>query len=446
MTNESPRRVAVVGGGMLGLTIGLRLAEHGHQATVIESAPAFGGLAGSSGIGDYTWDRFYHVILLSDTRLRALVDELGLSDQLRWNTTRTGFYIDDQLLSLSTSLDFLRFPPISMIDKFRLGLTILYASRLRDWRRLEQQTAIAWLDRWCGRRTVDRLWRPLLQAKLGENHTQASAAFIWAIIARMYAARRTGNKQELFGYVDGGYETILNRLVERARASGVSMETSAPVRRVDQPNTGAVMVERDGQPPAAFDAVVMTVPCNHVASLCPGLTVAEKARLQSVTYQGIVCASLLCRQPLSSYYITNIADAWPPFTAVIEMTALVDRARFGDQSLIYLPRYLGQDDPFWQRTDAEIEAEFLPALLRMHPGLRRDDLTAFQVARARQVLALSTLNYSTEAMPPVITSRPGIFVANSAQIPNGTLNVNETLGVVEQALPRVLAALRQGAP
>lgn len=446
MTNAAPRRVAVVGGGVLGLTIGLRLAEHGYRATVFESAPAFGGLAGSCGIGDYAWDRFYHVILLSDTRVRALVEELGLSDQLRWSTTRTGFYIDDRLLSLSTSLDFLRFPPLSMVDKFRLGLTILHASRLRDWRHLERQTAVAWLERWCGRRTVDRLWRPLLQAKLGGNHTQASAAFIWAIIARMYAARRTGNRQELFGCVDGGYETILGRLVERARTRGVTLETGATVRRVDQPDTGAVMVERDGQPPETFDAVVMTVPCNDVASLCPGLTVAERARLQSVTYQGIVCASLLCRRPLSGYYITNIADAWPPFTAVIEMTALVDRARFAGRSLIYLPRYLGRDDPFWQRTDAEVEAEFLPALLRMHPGLRRDDITAFQVARARQVLALSTLNYSTEAMPPVATSRPGIFVANSAQIPGGTLNVNETLGVVEQALPRVLAALRQGAP
>lgn len=441
-TGTAPRRVAVVGGGVLGLVLGLRLAERGHRVTIYEAGPGFGGLAASAPIGDFTWDRFYHVILASDTRLRALLGELGLDDRLRWTTTRTGFYVDDRLLSLSSALDFLRFPPLSPVDKFRLGLTILHASRLRDWRPLERQTALDWLEHWCGRRTVERLWRPLLRAKLGENHTRVSAAFIWAIIARMYAARRTGNKQELFGYVDGGYGAILGRLQERVLARGVSLIPDAKILKVGQSGSGLpVVIQRDQRPSEVFDAAVLTVPCSQVATLCPDLTAAELARLDSVTYQGIVCASLLCRRPLSDYYITNIAAAWTPFTAVIEMTALVDRERFGGLSLIYLPRYLGQDDPFWARSDAEVRAAFLPALQRLHPGLAADDIVAFQVARARQVLILPTLDYSRDAMPPVTTSLPGVFIANSAQIPNGTLNVNETLGVVEHALPGVLAGL-----
>ena len=45
---------------------------------------------------------------------------------------------------------------------------------------------------------------PLLRAKLGDAYQAASAAFIWATIQRLYAARRSGLKKEMFGYVPGG--------------------------------------------------------------------------------------------------------------------------------------------------------------------------------------------------------------------------------------------------
>jgi hypothetical protein len=42
-------------------------------------------------------------------------------------------------------------------------------------------------------------------------------------------------------------------------------------------------------------------------------------------------------------------------------------------------------------------------------------------------------------VPPVATNVEGFFVVNSAQIADGTLNVDATLGVVELALPQLLA-------
>ncbi len=40
------RRVGIVGGGILGMTLALRLRSQGHQVTVIEAAPRIGGLVG----------------------------------------------------------------------------------------------------------------------------------------------------------------------------------------------------------------------------------------------------------------------------------------------------------------------------------------------------------------------------------------------------------------
>jgi protoporphyrinogen oxidase len=178
-----------------------------------------------------------------------------------------------------------------------------------------------------------------------------------------------------------------------------------------------------------FDKVILSVPCGRVRSLCPQLSAAEQDRLSQVVYQGITCASLLLRRPLADFYITNITEAWVPFTAVIEMTALVDRERFGGNSLVYLPRYLAQDDPFWSKPVEEIREIFLSALERMYPSFRRDDVLGFEVSRVREMLALTTLDYSARARPHTHTSVPNLFVVNSAQIVNGTLNVNETVGL-----------------
>jgi hypothetical protein len=124
------------------------------------------------------------------------------------------------------------------------------------------------------------------------------------------------------------------------------------------------------------------------------------------------------------------------------MTALVDRARFGGQTLVYLPRYLTQDDPFWQVPDTEVRSTFLAGLARMYPQLTPDDVTAFQIGRVREMLALTTVGYSESACPPTRTSLPNVFIVNSAQIVNGTLNVNETVALANDGARRLSPLLR----
>jgi protoporphyrinogen oxidase len=439
---EFRKRVGIVGGGLLGMTLAHRMAAQGVQASIIEAAPQPGGLASSQTIGGARWDRFYHVILLSDRDLLALLEELGLGNRLRWGYTRSGFYTDGVFHSLSSSLDFLTFPPLRLSDKARLAYTILRASRIQDPLPLESETAASWLRRCSGIRTYERLWRPLLRSKLGENAEKASASFIWAIIARMYAARRSGLKREMFGYVDGGYAVILPHFREALLARGVEFVCGQAVAQVSGSPEGASVILADGSS-LEFDAVILTVACPQIVGLCPELTLSERARLNSVVYQGIVCPSLLLRRPLRSYYVTSITDEWVPFTAVIEMTALVDRERFGGHSLIYLPRYLSQTSPVWQQSDTEIVDTFVRALLRMYPELRESDVVSWQMARAREVLAISTLNYSRDSLPPNRTSLPNVFIANSAQIAAGTLNVNETVALANRKAAELLPSIHR---
>ncbi|MBA2736329.1 MAG: FAD-dependent oxidoreductase, partial [Pyrinomonadaceae bacterium] len=208
------KNIAIIGSGFLGLTLALRLAESGNRVTVYESAPEIGGLASAWQIGDVVWDKHYHVTLLSDSFTKKIVEEIGLGDEFEWVETKTGFYSGGKLFSMSNSLEFLRFPPLDLISKFRLGATIFYASRVKDWKALEKISVEDWLTKLSGKKTFEKMWKPLLKAKLGLAYRETSAAFIWATIQRMYAARNSGLKKEMFGYVRGGYARVLERFGE----------------------------------------------------------------------------------------------------------------------------------------------------------------------------------------------------------------------------------------
>ncbi len=431
-------RWGIVGGGLLGMTLAHRLAQKGNQVTLLEGASQLGGLAAPWSLGEIVWDRHYHVTLLSDTYLRSLLAELGLEQEMQWVETRTGFFTDRKLYSMSNTLEFLRFPPLGLLDKLRLGATIFYASKIKNWKRLERIPVADWLERWSGRRTFEKIWLPLLRAKLGESYRETSAAFIWATIRRMYAARRTGLKKEMFGYISGGYARIIARFAEVLVQEQVSLKLSHKVRHVTSAGGGEVVVEFENGRQEHFDQVVLTLPSPVAAHICRGLTEEEQSRLSSIRYQGIICASLLLKQPLADFYITNLTDANFPFTAVIEMSALVDRQHFGGHSLVYLPKYVAPDDPAFSLSDGQLAEIFLGALKRIYPHFQRDDVLCLRVSRVPYVFPIPTLNYS-DNLPPIVTSMPGVYIVNSAHIVNGTLNVNETVQLAEAEAVKLLS-------
>jgi protoporphyrinogen oxidase len=184
----------------------------------------------------------------------------------------------------------------------------------------------------------------------------------------------------MFGYVPGGYARVLDRFQSLLESEGVRLSLGSPVKGIEGRGATIVVEGSDGTR-QSFDRVVVTVPAPLAPSLCTGLSPTEEKRLEDVAYQGIVCASLLLKEPLSPYYITNITDSWAPFTAVIEMSALVDRKHFGGSSLVYLPKYLPSDDPAFDVPDEAWRDSFFEALSRMYPSFCPQKVIAF-VCRA----------------------------------------------------------------
>ncbi len=427
----------IVGGGVIGLTLALRLSSQGHDVTIFEGSSTIGGLARPWEQGEINWDRFYHVILLSDTYTRRVLRDIGVESELEWVETRTGLYAGGRLTSLSNAAEYLRLPVLNLFERFRLGLTIFYASKIRNWKKLEKIPVEQWLTSLSGAGTFNKLWRPLLRAKLGESWQETSAAFIWATIQRLYAARRTGLKKEMFGYLPGGYARAFTSFENRLDNMGVRLKTGKKIEEVRNKNSSFILRSTEGE--EEFDRVVMTCSNSRIAQLCPQLNPAEQTLLKETPYQGIVCASLLLKKPLAEYYLTYLMDNDLPFTAVIEMTTLIDPKQVDGKALVYLPRYIDARDPFFRASDSEVEEFFLAGLEKMYSEFRRQDVEAFQVARETEVFPVPVLEYSKKIPPIRSRSIQGLYFVTSAQIVNGTLNVNDSIRIAENAVAVLLS-------
>lgn len=428
---------AIIGGGILGMTLALRLSQQGYKVTIYESSDKAGGLTSAWRMNGVVWDRFYHVILMSDLNTRKILHEIGLDDQLNWVETKTGFYSEGKLYSMSNLVEFFKFPPINLIDKFRLGITIFIASRIKNWKAMENILVEEWLTKWSGKRVFAKIWLPLLKAKLGDNYKNTSASFIWSTIQRMYVARRSGLKKEMFGYVKGGYETINTRFVDHLVEAGVKFKYNSKVFAVKRNSSEKIEVILNDNTSTTYSNVISTLPSSISAKLAQELSVKEKMQHQAIQYLGVICTTLQLKKKLSPFYVTNITDRDTAFTGVIEMTALINPDEIKGNHLIYLPKYINSDDSLLEVPNEELGQIFLNEFLKMYPSVKPNEVLFCGVSKVRNVFTLPTLNYS-EKLPGINTSLNNYFIINSAQIINGTLNVNGTIQVAESKLAEIL--------
>jgi protoporphyrinogen oxidase len=439
-------KVAVVGGGMLGLTLAHRLGRAGHRVQVLEAEPQLGGLATWQDYGPFVWDRFYHCILPQDTSLLALLEELGLTSELRWTRTGTGYYADGQFHSMSNNRDFLRFPVLSLLDKARLAAAVVWATRFSDPDALYAVSAEAWLTRLCGERAYTRFWQPLLKAKFGPFHDKVAAVFIYATLVRLFGARSATAGKESLGYVRGGYRRIFSRLREVLEGGGASIRTGASVLSVEPEGSGCRIRSRNQAGEVieeTFDRVFFTAPTRLARKVVapaflPRVDEVERAHPTATTYLGVACLVLVLDRPLTPYYVLNIGEPSIELTGLIEMTNLIDPAsQTGGRSLVYLPRYMDSESAGFQESDASLrDAMIERGLKRLFPDFDLGRALYAGVHRARYVQPLPLVRAGAlEAAPSAVSAAGPFIILNTAMLRCATLNNNEVVALVDRILP-----------
>jgi protoporphyrinogen oxidase len=416
---------------MMGLVVAERLAGVGHHVTVFDRGSQLGGLSTWHDYGECIWDKFYHVILPSDRHLIELLRQLGLGESLRWRQTRTGYYRDGRSHSLSNTLEFLSFPLLSPFQKARLAWTIFYGSKLLDWQSLESVTSEDWLVKHSGRATYEAFWQPLMMAKLGRHYRSVSAVFIWSYIKRLFSARDASVGKEQLGHVEGGYRSIIDALAARIQKNG-DIRLGQTIDLIEADGSGRLSL-RANHENEDFDRIVFTGPSSAVKDVVREDLVEVDDSSGQVRYLGAICLVLLTRKALTPYYVLNLADHRMPFTGVIGMSNVVPLRETGGLFLTYFPSYLDSADPMFEQDDEALISQFLPPVRRLFPDLGKEDIVEVHINRARIVQPLQVLNFSQQ-VPKIRTQHPGLFVLNTGQFANATVNNNQVVKFVSEFL------------
>ena len=429
---------------MTGIASALELAKTGKfLITLFEKNKNLGGLSSYFQWQEMIWDRFYHVILSTDTKLLEFISELGLQDELFWRNTKSGFYGKGKLVSLSSLFDFLKFPFLSPWQKLRLGLGILYSTSIKEPSRLDRIYIRQWLTKVFGRRVYEKIWEPLLRSKLGVAKERTSAAFIWATINRLYGARSSGSKKEKMGHVKGGYYTILKSAEKKLIDLGTKVLTNSSVLHLELPehpyDRRINLITNSGT--FKFDKVLLAVDCPTVLKIinCENHH-PYWDKIKKIEYLGVICVLLVLRRKLSPYYVINLLDQDLPFTGIIEATNVVLPEDLYEKHLVYLPKYLSFDDSFFNMKDSKIIEHFIEKLKKVYPDLKDEEILHKRLFREACVQPLQELNFSERTFE-ISTPIKGVYFVNTSMIYNSTINNNAAITLAHEAVNTIINGL-----
>lgn len=401
------QRIAVLGAGPMGLAAAYQLARDGHEPVVYEADDRVGGMTAAFDFSGLVIERYYHFHCISDHAFLEVLDELGLSEKMRWVETKMGYWFKDKVQPWGNPVALLKFEGLSFIAKFRYGLHAFLCTKRNDWKSLDNVEATNWIKSWVGAEAYEVLWRRLFDFKFYEYSSNLSAAWIWSRIRRIGRSRYSIFKEKL-GYLEGGSETLLQALKKDIEQHGGKVHLNSAVTKVVIRDGAVDGLEVAGKH-QKFDKVISTVPLPYVPSLMPDLPKYILDKFKAQKNIAVVCVIVKLRKPLTENFWLNTNDDDMDIPGIVEYTNL----RPLDYHILYVPFYMPGEHPKFSDPDEIFIGKVRRYMQKINPALKDEDFIDIRASRYRYAQPICDPCY-LDKLPPVDLPVKGLWVADTS--------------------------------
>lgn len=424
------QNIGVIGAGPMGLAVAYELLKKGNRVTLYEADSIVGGMSASFDFSGTRIERYYHFICTPDTPLFDMLDELGLSDRLKWRQTKMGYFFNGHLNDWGNPKALLTFKGASLISKIRYGLHAFMSVKRSAWSALDKKEATGWIKSWIGEEAYRIWWKNLFDLKFYDYASNLSAAWIWTRIKRVGSSRYNLFAEKL-GYLENGSDTLLHALRTRIESEGGSILLSTPVRKVVIEKNTVKGVDLDGTF-IPHDIVVSTVPIPYINAMIPDLPEEISLKFSDLKNIAVVCVIAKLRKAVTENFWLNVNDNRMDIPGIVEYTNL---RPLGDH-IVYVPFYMPGEHAKYKDPDGVFAEKVKNYLRIINPKLDEKDFLDIQVSRYRYAQPICEPGY-LDKLPPVALPVTGLYVADTSYYYPEDRGISEGIRFAKEIVSRI---------
>lgn len=420
------KTIAIIGAGPMGLAVAYQMVKRGFKVELFEAGPVIGGMAASFDFSGTSIERYYHFHCTSDSDFLQLLDELNISSEMNWTSTKMAYWHPNQLQKWGDPISLLRFKGLGIVSKVRYGLFAFISTKRNNWSKLDKKNAITWVKQWVGTKAYEKLWAPLFALKFYELSDNLSAAWIWSRIRRIGRSRYSLFREKL-GYLNGGSQTLLNAMRAYIESNGSKIHLNSPISSIDFDEGNAVAVHVSGKR-LGVEAVISTAPMPYISPMLEASNPTLAQKYKGFNNIGVVCVIAKLRTRVSEYFWINTVDPSMDIPGVIEYSNLNQGL---SDSIVYVPFYMPTTNPKYQDSDEVFARKTKDYLAKLNPDLNAEDFIDVVVSRYKFAQPICEPQF-LERLPPVRPAGRNLWIADTSFYYPEDRGISESVGLGRQ--------------